>query len=62
MFGEKLMITEILKILGVRTLSLLGLFLLTKLMGRKQMSELSMFDYIVGISIGSIAAELATNI
>lgn len=56
------MITEILKILGVSTLSLLGLFLLTKLMGRKQMSELSMFDYIVGISIGSIAAELATNI
>lgn len=38
------------------------LFVLTKLMGRKQMSELSVFDYTIGISIGSIAAEMATNL
>lgn len=42
--------------------SLFILFLLTKLMGNKQISQLSMFDYIVGISIGSIAAELATEL
>lgn len=41
--------------------SLLVLFLLTKLMGCKQMSQLSLFDYIIGISIGSIAAEMATD-
>ena len=42
--------------------SLLMLFILTKIMGNKQMSQLSMFDYIVGITIGSIAAEMATNL
>lgn len=42
--------------------SILALFLLTKLMGAKQMSQLSMFDYINGITIGSIAAEMATDL
>ena len=40
--------------------SVVALFILTKLMGYRQMSELSMFDYINGITIGSIAAEMAT--
>ena len=31
-----------------------------KLIGYRQMSEMSMFDYISGITIGSIAAEMAT--
>ena len=30
-------------------------------MGRKQVSELNLFDYIIGISIGSIAAEMTLN-
>lgn len=38
------------------------MFLLTKLMGNQQLSELTMFDYITGITIGSIAAELATEL
>jgi uncharacterized membrane protein YcaP (DUF421 family) len=42
--------------------SLITLFILTKIMGNKQMSQLSMFDYIIGITIGSIAAEMATNL
>ncbi len=42
--------------------SVIALFILTKIMGNKQMSQLSMFDYIVGISIGSIAAEMATEL
>ena len=29
-------------------------------MGNKEISQLSMFDYIIGITIGSIAAEMAT--
>lgn len=41
------------------TMALVVLFILTKLEGSRQMSELSMFDYINGITIGSIAAELA---
>ena len=42
--------------------SLIVLFLLAKLMGKKQISQLTMFDYIIGISIGSIAAETATDL
>ncbi len=40
--------------------SIVVLFILSKLMGNKQMSELTLFDYIIGITIGSIAAEMAT--
>lgn len=40
--------------------SIVALFILTRLMGCRQMSQLSMFDYINGITIGSIAAEMAT--
>lgn len=43
-------------------LSILVLFLLTKMMGAKQVSQMTMFDYIVGITIGSSAAELATEL
>lgn len=42
--------------------SVIVLFLLTKLMGYRQMSQLSMFDYINGMTIGSIAAEMATSL
>lgn len=42
--------------------SIVVLFLLTKLMGSKQVSQMTMFDYVVGITIGSIAAELATEL
>lgn len=41
--------------------SLLVLFVLTKLMGNRQMSQLTMFDYITGITIGSLAAEAASH-
>lgn len=40
--------------------SIIVLFILTKISGNKQMSHMSMFDYINGITIGSIAAEMAT--
>lgn len=40
-------------------LSLAVLFIITKLMGYRQVSQLNMYDYINGITIGSIASELA---
>ena len=43
-------------------LSIAVLFLLAKLMGNKQVSQMTMFDYVVGITIGSSAAELATEL
>ncbi|MCC8160892.1 MAG: DUF421 domain-containing protein [Oscillospiraceae bacterium] len=42
--------------------SIASLFISAKIIGNKQMSELSMFDYINGITIGSIAAEMATSL
>lgn len=51
---------EILKIIILSFSSAIFLFILTKLMGNKEMSQLSMFDYIIGITIGSIAAEMST--
>jgi len=56
------MITDILKVILTSLLSVVTLFILTKIMGHKQMAQLDFFDYIVGITIGSIAAELATEL
>lgn len=47
-------------ILGL--VSFIVLFILSKIMGYRAISELSFFDYVVGITIGSIAAEMSTNI
>ena len=52
----------IIKIIFLSLGSILVLFILTKLMGNREMSQLSMFDYIVGITIGSIAAEMSTSL
>lgn len=38
------------------------LFLSAKIVGHKQISQLDFFDYITGITIGSIAAEMATEL
>lgn len=54
------MLQEILYICCLSLGSIVVLFILTKIMGYRQMSELSMFDYVNGITIGSIAAEMAT--
>lgn len=51
---------EYLQVIGLSSLSIIVLFILTKLMGNREMSQLSMFDYAVSITIGSIAAEMAT--
>ncbi|WP_100331188.1 DUF421 domain-containing protein [Bacillus xiapuensis] len=44
----------------LRSLSfLIVLFIITKLIGKRQISQLSFFEYITGITIGSIAAEVS---
>lgn len=40
--------------------SIVIIFIITRMLGYRQLSELSLFDYANGITIGSIAAELAT--
>ena len=42
--------------------SITVIFIITKLLGNKQLSQLKMFDYVNGITIGSIAAEMATEL
>lgn len=55
-------IMEILKVIVLSVVSAIALFVISKFIGHKQMSQLDLFDYITGITIGSIAAELATNL
>lgn len=55
------MINEIYKVSLKSIVSVTLLFVLTKIMGKKQISQLTLFDYVIGISIGSIAGELAVN-
>ncbi len=42
-------------------ISFIYLFIISKLLGKKQIAQLEFIDYAVGISLGSIAAELATQ-
>ena len=39
-----------------------ALFIIAKFIGHKQIAQLDFFDYITGITIGSIAAEMATDL
>lgn len=41
---------------------LVGLFIITKLLGKKQLSKLSFFEYIAGITIGDIAGTLTMDL
>jgi uncharacterized membrane protein YcaP (DUF421 family) len=53
---------EILKVILTALLSVASLFIITKIMGHKQVAQLDFFDYVSGITIGSIGAELATEL
>ncbi|MBQ8163953.1 MAG: DUF421 domain-containing protein [Clostridia bacterium] len=53
---------EIIKVILTSLLSVAALFAIAKIMGHKQLAQLDFFDYISGITIGSIAAELATEL
>ena len=53
---------EIILIVFRTLLVLVILFVLTKCMGKKQVSQMNMYDYLVGITIGSIGADIALDI
>lgn len=53
---------EFFKLIGAALLSVVALFIITKIMGHKQVAQLDFFDYVSGITIGSIGAELATEL
>lgn len=41
---------------------LIILFTITKCLGKRQISQLSFFEYIAGMTIGDIAAQIATGL
>ena len=53
---------DIIKVILTALLSVAALFVITKIMGHKQVAQLDFFDYVSGITIGSIGAELATEL
>lgn len=44
------------------TLFLITLFIITKILGKKQIAQLSFFEYVTGITIGNIGAEVVTGL
>lgn len=52
---------NVIKVLILAPVSFIYLFIIGKILGKKQVGELDFIDYVVGISIGSIAAEMATE-
>ena len=53
---------EVLTVILASLFSAAVLFVIAKIIGHKQVAQLEFFDYIKGISIGSIAAELAATL
>ena len=53
---------DMIKVIWTALLSVAALFIITKIMGHKQVAQLDFFDYVSGITIGSIGAELATEL
>lgn len=53
---------ELLKLFLISLGSVVFLFIISKLSGKKQIAQLEFIDYVMGISIGSIAAEMATDL
>ncbi len=53
---------DIVKVLINSIVAFVYLFIIARLMGKKQIAQLTFVDYVIGISIGSIAAEFATDV
>ena len=53
--------SDLVKVLIKGYLSLMILFFVIKMLGKKQISQLNIFDYVIGISLGNLAAEMTIN-
>lgn len=56
------MMNDLLLVLFRTVLVLVILFILTRIMGKKQVSQMNIYDYIIGITMGSIAADISLDI
>lgn len=52
---------DVVLILIRSVVAFLTLLVMTRFMGKKQISQMTMFDYVVGITIGSIAAAMSVD-
>ena len=53
---------DIVKLIIFSFTSVVYLFIISKFLGKKQIAQLDFIDYVMSISIGSIASEMATDI
>lgn len=53
---------EVIKVILRTIFVLVIMFTMFKIMGKKQVSQMNMFDYITGITIGSIVADISLDI
>lgn len=53
---------EVVQVVVTSLVSLVAMFLMTRLSGKRQIAQMSPFDYVNSVTVGSIAAELATNL
>ncbi len=60
--GKMQAVQEIINVVVASVVSLAVLFILTRLGGKRQIAQMNLFDYVNSITIGSIAAEMATNL
>lgn len=56
-----MIVIEFSKIILKTTLTFITLLILTRMLGKKQLSELTFFNYITGVTIGSLAANTIVN-
>ena len=56
------MLTAFYKVLIYSVVGFAFLFVIAKVLGKKQIAQLDFMDYIIGISLGSIAADMAFDI
>ena len=54
--------TEIGQVVLTSLLSLAAMFIFTRAGGKRQIAQMSPFDYLNAVTVGSIGAELATNL
>ena len=52
---------EFINIIARTALAFILMLILTRILGKKQMSQLTFFNYAAGITFGSIAAEFAVD-
>lgn len=60
--GKMQAVQEMINVFVASVVSLAVLFILTRLGGKRQIAQMNLFDYVNSITIGSIAAEMATNL